>query len=145
LDEFKKLETMDSQAESMLYGNLTNSIFESLVPEGSQLRPSNTVRKITEGHISSTSTDSNLQDELRDSVAQLNDDLSLTKNLNLIQINAARKFSKSLYVKTSSNQTINQKKGEIVPNSDSGIFAKDILRASETKTIYQRQASAKVI
>jgi len=143
LDEFKKLETMDSQAESMLYGNLTNSIFESLVPVGSQLRPSNTVRKITEGHISSTSTDSNLQDELRDSVAQLNDDLSLTKNLNPIQINAARKFSKSLYVKTSSNH--NQKKGEIVPNSDSGIFAKDILRASETKTIYQRQASAKVI
>lgn len=103
------------------------------------------MRKITEGHISSTSTDSNLQDELRDSVAQLNDDLSLTKNLNPIQINATRKFSKSLYVKTSSNQTINQKKGEIVPNSDSGIFAKDILRASETKTIYQRQASAKVI
>tara|TARA_B110000285_G_scaffold209009_1_gene249645 strand:- start:906 stop:1256 length:351 start_codon:yes stop_codon:yes gene_type:complete len=116
------------------------------VPDGSQLRPSNTVRKITEGHISSTSTDSNLQDELRDSVAQLNDDLSLTKNLNPIQIKATRKFSKSLYVKTSSKQTINQKKGEIVPNiSDSGIFAKDILRASETKTIYQRQASAKVI
>jgi hypothetical protein len=100
------------------------------------------------GHYSSNSTDSNLQDEMRDKVTELNDELLDSKNSNpftqSIQLKATRKFSKSLYVKTSTEQTKNLKKST-TPNSDSGkIFANDILTKSERATsIYQRQASVK--